>query len=42
MIEERKRELAKLLRRARWALQFNDHIAEAGDIVFRHACKLGL
>ena len=40
-IEERKRELAKLLRRARWALQFNDHIAEAGDIVFRHACKLG-
>jgi bifunctional non-homologous end joining protein LigD len=38
---KRKRELAKLLCRARWALQFNEHIAEAGDIVFRHACKLG-
>jgi hypothetical protein len=29
----------------RWAaqvgLQFNEHIAEPGDIVFRHACKLG-
>jgi hypothetical protein len=22
-------------------LHFNDHIDEAGDIVFRHACKLG-
>jgi hypothetical protein len=26
---------------AGWALHFNDHIDEAGDIVFRHACKLG-
>jgi bifunctional non-homologous end joining protein LigD len=42
-LEVRKRELGKLLR---WAaergLQFNEHIAEPGDIVFRHACKLGL
>ena len=42
-LELRKRELGKLLR---WAaeigLQFNEHIAEPGDIVFRHACKLGL
>jgi bifunctional non-homologous end joining protein LigD len=40
-LEERKRALAKLLRRGDWALHFNDHINEAGDTVFRHACKLG-
>jgi bifunctional non-homologous end joining protein LigD len=40
-LENRKRQLATLLRKAGWALQFNDHIAEPGDIVFRHACKLG-
>ena len=42
-IERRKRELGKLLR---WSgqngLQLNEHIAEPGDIVFRHACKMGL
>jgi len=41
-LEGRKRELAKLLRKAGWALRFNEHIDEPGDIVFRHACKLGL
>jgi bifunctional non-homologous end joining protein LigD len=40
-LEERKRALAKLLRKASWALRLNDHIDEAGDVVFRHACKLG-
>jgi bifunctional non-homologous end joining protein LigD len=40
-VEERKRLLAKLLRKSSWALQLNEHIAESGDIVFRHACKLG-
>jgi bifunctional non-homologous end joining protein LigD len=40
-LDERKRALAKLLRKASRGLQYNDHIAEAGDIVFRHACKLG-
>jgi bifunctional non-homologous end joining protein LigD len=40
-LEERKHALAKLLRNGGWALHFNDHIDEAGDIVFRHACKLG-
>jgi bifunctional non-homologous end joining protein LigD len=40
-LEERKRALAKLLGKAGSALHFNDHIEEAGDIVFRHACKLG-
>jgi bifunctional non-homologous end joining protein LigD len=42
-IEVRKRELGKLLRwTAQIGLQFNDHIAEPGDVVFRHACKMGL
>ena len=40
-LEDRKRALFKLLRKATWALHFNDHIDEPGDIVFRHACKLG-
>jgi hypothetical protein len=38
-LEERKRELAKLLRKAKWALQLNEHIDEPGDVVFKHACK---
>lgn len=33
--------LAKLVREGKGALHFNDHIDETGDIVFRHACKLG-
>jgi bifunctional non-homologous end joining protein LigD len=33
--------LPKLVRKASWAVQLNEHIAERGDIVFRHACKLG-
>jgi bifunctional non-homologous end joining protein LigD len=40
-LEERKRTLAKLVRKASWAVQSNEHILERGDIVFRHACKLG-
>ena len=40
-IEDRKAELAKLLRHAKSGLQLNEHISEPGDIVFRHACKLG-
>jgi bifunctional non-homologous end joining protein LigD len=40
-LEERKAGLAKLIRKASWAVQLNEHIAERGDIVFRHACKLG-
>jgi bifunctional non-homologous end joining protein LigD len=34
--------LARLLTRARVGLQVNDHLAAAGDVVFRHACQLGL
>ena len=41
-IEIRKRQLAPLLRAARVGLQLNEHIAEPGDVVFRHACKMGL
>jgi bifunctional non-homologous end joining protein LigD len=40
-LEERKGVLAKLVRKASWAVQLNEYIAERGDIVFRHACKLG-
>src|SRR5919198_549180 len=40
-LEERKGVLAKLVRKASWAVQLNEHIEERGDIVFRHACKLG-
>src|SRR5215831_7535683 len=42
-IESRKRELGKLLRwSAQNGLQLNEHIAEPGDVVFQHACKMGL
>ena len=41
-LEIRKRELAKLLRNALVGLQLNEHIAAPGDVVFRHACKMGL
>jgi hypothetical protein len=40
-LEIRKRQLSMLLRNARFGLGFNDHIDEPGDVVFRHACKLG-
>jgi ATP-dependent DNA ligase len=31
-----------LLAKAPVGLQVNDHIVEPGDVVFRHACQLGL
>jgi bifunctional non-homologous end joining protein LigD len=40
-IETRKAILTKLLRKAPVRLQLSEHIQEPGDIVFRHACKLG-
>src|SRR5262245_16132884 len=40
-LEVRKRQLATLLRNGLVGLQLNEHIEEAGDVVFRHACKLG-
>jgi hypothetical protein len=41
-VERRKAALAKLMRRAKAGLVLNEHIDEPGDVVFRHACKLGL
>src|SRR5262249_20840427 len=42
-LEMRKRQLATLLRNARFGLQLNEHLEhEDGAVVFRHACKLGL
>jgi len=41
-VERRKAVLAKLIRRAKTGLVLNEHIDEPADIVFRHACKLGL
>jgi bifunctional non-homologous end joining protein LigD len=41
-VEARKAALAKLLRRAKPGLKLNEHLAEPGDVVFRHACAMGL
>jgi ATP-dependent DNA ligase len=41
-IEVRKATLASLLRARHPGLQFNEHLAHAGDVVFRHACAMGL
>jgi bifunctional non-homologous end joining protein LigD len=41
-IERRKAALAKLIRRAKAGLVLNEHIDEPGDVVFHHACKMGL
>jgi bifunctional non-homologous end joining protein LigD len=41
-IEARKTVLARLLKKAKVGLQFNEHITVPGDIVVRHASKLGL
>jgi bifunctional non-homologous end joining protein LigD len=41
-IEERKRRLAELLGKSNPGLQFNEHFEEPGDILFRHACAMGI
>ena len=42
-LEARKRQLAMLLRNARFGLQLNEHLEhEDGAVVFRYACKMGL
>jgi bifunctional non-homologous end joining protein LigD len=40
--EVRKATLASVLRQCRPGLRINEHLDYAGDIVFRHACKMGL
>jgi ATP-dependent DNA ligase len=41
-IERRKVLLIRLLTKAPVGLQVNDHIVALGDVVFRHACQLGI
>jgi ATP-dependent DNA ligase len=41
-IEERKRLLANLLRRAKPGLQFSAHFEKPGKVLFRHTCAMGL
>jgi ATP-dependent DNA ligase len=40
-IEYRKRKLAKLLRRPELGIALNEHYQGDGEIIFKHACKLG-
>jgi bifunctional non-homologous end joining protein LigD len=41
-LEVRKATLASVLRSCFSGLQFNQHFAHPGDVVFQHACKMGL
>jgi bifunctional non-homologous end joining protein LigD len=42
-IEVRKATLASILRKSRPGIRLNDHLEHPeGDVVFRHACKMGL
>jgi bifunctional non-homologous end joining protein LigD len=40
-IEYRKRKLAKLVRRSELGIVLNEHYEGHGEIIFKHACKLG-
>jgi bifunctional non-homologous end joining protein LigD len=41
-IETRKATLASLLRGSLAGLRLNEHLTHPGDVVFQHACKMGL
>jgi bifunctional non-homologous end joining protein LigD len=41
-LETRKATLASLLRGSLPGLRLNEHLTQPGDLVFRHACKMGL
>jgi bifunctional non-homologous end joining protein LigD len=41
-LERRKAKLQRLLSRADNGIQFNEHVEDDGQLVFHHACKLGL
>ena len=41
-LEVREQTLASLLRGSLPGVQFNAHLPHPGDIVFHHACKMGL
>jgi bifunctional non-homologous end joining protein LigD len=40
-LEVRKATLASLLRRSPPGLRLNEHLAQDGELIFRHACKMG-
>jgi hypothetical protein len=43
LIEVRKATLASILRKSRHGVRLNEHLEHPeGDVVFRHACKMGL
>jgi bifunctional non-homologous end joining protein LigD len=39
---DRKRQLAKLLGKAKHAIRFNEHLAHGGATMFEHVCRMGL
>jgi len=41
-LAERKKRLASLLARASGAIQLTEHLDDDGELVFAHACRLGL
>ena len=41
-LAERKKRLASLLARASGGIQFTDHLDDDGELVFAHACRMGL
>jgi len=41
-LEARKRKLAKLLNRVKDGIRLNEHIEDDGELVFHHACRMGL
>ena len=41
-LETRKGKLAKTLRRVKDGILLNEHIEDDGELVFEHACRLGL
>jgi ATP-dependent DNA ligase len=41
-IEVRKATVASILRKSRPGIRLNAHLTHPGDIVFAHACKMGL
>jgi bifunctional non-homologous end joining protein LigD len=41
-IETRKETLASVLRGVKAGLRLNEHFIHSGEVVYRHACKMGL
>lgn len=40
--EDRKKKLVKILRKPRHGVMLSEHTDDDGDLIFKHACKLGL